>query len=112
MMYAATSKQKSYFTALTGEWLPFNCSKSKASTLIKQALAGTYKKKEQVIKVSSYRIDCPSHRDHGKMFWEIDVDYRCFAAQFETQEQAMEVAKAKFPGQEIQIGGQRTQMFD
>ena len=56
MSYEATAAQRSYFHSLTGEWLPRGTSKSKASSMIKKAIAGEITRKPDVVRVFGYRL--------------------------------------------------------
>ena len=99
--WSATSKQWSYFKALTGESLPSGCTKSKASALIKKALAGEYVKTKAKVHVHGYRLYSPGHRDHGVVKFEITKNYLPTSTSFETFSQAEAYAQAHFANEEI-----------
>jgi hypothetical protein len=89
--YKSTPAQWSYFRKLTGHSLPSGCSKSKASRLIEQALAGKWKPPVRVIEVGRWRLtDCFGSKSEPK--WLVWVDHRTVGPHFDTCAQATEWA--------------------
>lgn len=106
--YQATAKQRSYFRALTGHSMPFKTSKTKASKMIEQAKAGTWKAPAKTVRVHGYQpfvtmlgnAESPAG-NYDKLTFVIDVDYYQAHRGFETFEEALAVAKVKYPNDNI-----------
>ena len=110
MTYEATKKQQGLYRKLTGEWLPRKCSKSKASTLIKAALAGNGPKPEIAVRAHQVRMTMDACRADAATYvppihWEIQRNYYPVGGgSYETAEAALAAATAMFPGAEIKVG--------
>jgi hypothetical protein len=105
--FRATSKQFGYFRSITGQSLPAGCSKSKASSLIKQALAGKIVPQKQLVKVYGWRFsglaaECLKEELKG-IFYAIDCDYRQVAGPYQSLAQAEAVARNMYPTAQIEV---------
>src|SRR4249919_4260923 len=80
MSFQATSKQQAYFRSLTGEYLPRGTGKSKASAMIKKALAGEITRKPDVVTVYGWRFDAVTLRhmtpEMQTVKYAVDQNYR------------------------------------
>lgn len=98
--YASTTKQWSYFRALTGHSLPSGCSKSEASRLIDKAKRGEWAPALRNIEICQTKMTTGAF-DHCMKaeflapYWEVSIDYRSAGPHFETQEAAMAWATAQ-----------------
>ncbi len=106
--YRATAKQRAYFYALTGHNMPFKTTKAKASKMIEQAKAGTWKAPAKRVTVHGYQPfvtmlgDAKSPAgNYAELTFVVDVDYRTDMMGFKTFEEALAAAKAKYPNEEI-----------
>lgn len=99
--YRATPKQRSYFTSLTGDSLPFKTTKAQASKLIEKALAGKYVKKMPHIRVAGYTFDIRGEETEVK--YQVMADWRPVESGFDTIECAQKWAEGQYPGAEIEV---------
>ena len=102
MTYAATKKQQGYYKHLTGEWLPRNCSKSRASQLIDKALRGEIKKKQDEVKVGRQAVFFMGQYMPEQIVVEKNF-YPVPHPRFESFEDAESWARANFPGARIEV---------
>lgn len=108
----ATKAQQGFYKSLTGEWLPRNCTKARASQLISAA-------KNAPPRVAAWRVQrvgfwTTMGRTPGNTelpdFWEVSCDYTPRGPQFKTCEAAEAFARAAMAeGDTLEIGtGVRT----
>lgn len=115
--YKSTPKQWAYFRSLTGDSLPSGCSKSEASRLIKQAQNGTYKRKQDQVKVYAWRFtglaaECLT-AEMKAVKYAVDRNYNMERTGFASLEDAERWARAMFPAAVIEIStGIREQYMD
>ncbi len=114
--FRASPKQRAYFASLTGEAMPFDTSKSKASSLIKKALAGEITRKPDEVSVYGWRFDDLTLRcmrpEMAVTKYAVDQNYRAVRTDFATLAEAEAFARSRFPDANIKVGGFRTQLMD
>lgn len=105
--FKASPKQFSYFRSLTGESLPSGCSKSKASSLINQALKGTYQKKRDQVTVYAWQFsglaaECLTEQ-MKQVRYAIDCNFRQLKTDFDSLASAEAYARAFYPDAAIEV---------
>ena len=97
MTYRSTKAQWGYFRKLTGDSLPSGCSKSEASRLIKQALAGKYVKKRTTVRVFGLCFTGAMEIANGtsRIRYTVEADYTP-GPQFDTFAEAEACARARY----------------
>jgi len=107
--FRATPKQRAYFASLTGEAMPFDTSKSKASSLIKKALAGEITKKQDEVSVRGWRFTGLAAEclipEMKVVKYEVVKNYQAVASQFATLAEAEAFARSRFPDAAITVSG-------
>lgn len=115
MNYKATTKQRSYFHSLTGEWPSSGASKSEVSRLIKKALAGEIQRKPDVVRVYGWQFsglaaECLKEELKG-VSYAVSLNYTDVTGSFKTLADAETFARARFPDAQIEVSTSIRQQY-
>lgn len=113
--FKASPKQFSYYRSLTGQALPYGCTKSKASQLIKQALDGNAPKKRDVVTVYGWQFsglaaECLKEELKGVRY-AVDLNYHQVKGPFKSLAEAEQVARSIFPDAAIEVSTSIRQQY-
>jgi hypothetical protein len=104
--FRASPKQRAYFHSLTGETMPFDTSKSKASSLIAKALRGEITRKVEPVKVYGWRFSGLAAECLKPEFkvtkYAVDQGYARVAS-FDTLAEAEAFARSRFDDAAIEV---------